>query len=147
MLTTLESFLQAIMQYSFLQNALLAIVLISVIAGIIGSLLVSNRIVFVGGGVAHCAYGGIGIALFFGFSVLLGASISAIIVAFSLAFVQKKWDTHIDTFNAILWALGMSVGVVFMNLSPNANADMEFISLAHLLVWIWNLCCLWACLM
>ena len=147
MLTTLESFLQAIMQYSFLQNALLAIVLISVIAGIIGSLLVSNRIVFVGGGVAHCAYGGIGIALFFGFSVLLGASISAIIVAFSLAFVQKKWDTHIDTFNAILWALGMSVGVVFMNLSPNANADMESISLAHLLVWIWNLCCLWACLM
>lgn len=125
MLTTLESFLQAIMQYSFLQNALLAIVLISIIAGIIGSLLVSNRIVFVGGGVAHCAYGGIGIALFCGFSVLLGASISAIIVAFSLAFVQKKWDTHIDTFNAILWALGMSVGVVFMNLSPNANADME----------------------
>ncbi len=125
MLATLKSFLYAIIQYNFLQNALFAIILISVIAGIIGSLLVSNRIVFVGGGVAHCAYGGIGVALFCGCSVLLGASISALIVAFSLAFVQKKWHTHIDTFNAILWALGMSVGVVFMNLSPNANADLE----------------------
>ena len=125
MLATLESFLQAITEYTFLQNALFAVVLISIISGIIGSLLVSNRIVFVGGGVAHCAYGGIGIALFLGCSVLLGASISALIVAFSLAFVQKKWHTHIDTFNAILWALGMSVGIVFINLSPNANADME----------------------
>lgn len=125
MLSTLESFLQAIPQYTFLQNALLAVVLISIIAGIIGSLLVSNHIVFVGGGVAHCAYGGIGVAIFLGFSVLLGASISALIVAFSLAFVQKRWHSHIDTFNAILWALGMSVGIVFMNLSPSANADME----------------------
>lgn len=125
MLATLENFLQAILQYTFLQNALLAVVLISIISGIIGSLLVSNRIVFIGGGVAHCAYGGIGVALFLGCSTLLGASISALIVAFSLALVQKKWNTHIDTFNAILWALGMSLGIVFINLSQNANADME----------------------
>ena len=45
MLATLENFLQAILQYTFLQNALLAVVLISIISGIIGSLLVSNRIV------------------------------------------------------------------------------------------------------
>lgn len=125
MLETLESFLHAISKYTFLQNALFAVMLISIISGIIGSLLVSNRIVFVGGGVAHCAYGGIGVAIFLGYSVLIGASISALIVAFILAFVKKRWQTHIDTFNAILWALGMSVGIVFMNLSPNANADME----------------------
>ncbi len=123
-MNAIESFFNAIIQNSFLHNALFAILLISIISGIIGSLLVSNRIVFVGGGVAHCAYGGIGIAVFFGFSVLLGSSISAIIVAFLLAFVKKNFETHIDTFSAILWAFGMSIGVVFINISTS-NIDME----------------------
>ncbi|RDU67712.1 hypothetical protein CQA53_00735 [Helicobacter didelphidarum] len=137
-----ESFFHAILENPFLQNALMAITLISIISGIIGSLLVSNKIVFVGGGVAHCAYAGIGIALFYGFSLLLGSIISALFVAFSLAIVKKKFENHIDTFSAILWALGMSVGVIFINLTPNANADIEsylfgsLISVDSHLLWI-----------
>ncbi len=124
-MNAVESFFDAIIQNPFLHNALFAILLIGITSGIIGSLLVSNRIVFVGGGVAHCAYGGIGIAIFFGFSVLLGSSISAILVAFLLAFVKKNFESHIDTFSAILWAFGMSIGVVFINISSNSNIDME----------------------
>lgn len=119
------SFLEAILDNIFLQNALLAIGLIAVISGIVGSLLVSNKIVFLGGGVAHSAYGGIGVAFFYGFSLLLGATLSAIFVAFILAIVKKKYAESIDTFSAILWAFGMALGVIFMNLSSNINADIE----------------------
>lgn len=119
------SFFNAIIENSFLQNALYAIFLIGIISGAIGSLLVSNKIVFLGGGVAHCAYGGIGAAIFFGFSTLLGASLSSIFVAFILSYVRKKYEDYIDTFSAILWALGMSLGVIFINLSTQNNADIE----------------------
>lgn len=119
------SFLSAIFNNIFLQNALIAIALIAVISGIIGSLLVSNKIVFLGGGVAHSAYGGIGVAFFYGFSLLLGACLSAIFVAFVLAIVKKKFMDMIDTFSAILWAFGMALGVIFMNLSSSINADIE----------------------
>ncbi|MWV62886.1 metal ABC transporter permease [Helicobacter saguini] len=119
------SFLDAIFENIFLQNALLGIGLIAVISGIVGSLLVSNKIVFLGGGVAHSAYGGIGVAFFYGFSLLLGATLSAIFVAFVLAIVKKKYAESIDTFSAILWAFGMALGVIFMNLSSNINADIE----------------------
>ncbi len=63
-----------ILQYDFIQNALIAGILISIAAGIIGTLVVVNKITFLTGGIAHSAYGGIGIAIFLGIPVLFGAT-------------------------------------------------------------------------
>ena len=137
-----QSFLSAVMENTFLQYSLIAVFLTSLIAGIIGSLLVSNNIVFIGGGVAHCAYGGIGMAVFFGFSTLLGASLSALFVAFCLAVVRRFYSHSVDVFNTILWALGMSLGVLFLNLAPQSGVDIEsylfgsIISVEAELLWI-----------
>ncbi|HSM73469.1 MAG TPA: metal ABC transporter permease, partial [Desulfobacterales bacterium] len=67
------------LQYEFMRNALAAGLLASVICGVIGSLVVVNRIVFLSGGIAHAAYGGIGLAFFFGWPYLAGT------LGFSLA--------------------------------------------------------------
>jgi len=61
------------LQYDFMRYAVIAAVLASVICGITGTIVVSKRLVSMAGGVAHSAYGGIGMALFFGFSPQLGA--------------------------------------------------------------------------
>ena len=58
------------LSYDFFRNALLAGLLASVICGVIGSLVVVNRIVFLAGGVAHASYGGVGLAFFLGLPVL-----------------------------------------------------------------------------
>ena len=57
-----------ILEFSFMQNEIIAGVLVSIICGVIGSLVVVNKMTFIAGGVAHGAYGGIGIALFLGIS-------------------------------------------------------------------------------
>ncbi|MFM7323855.1 MAG: metal ABC transporter permease, partial [Nodosilinea sp.] len=49
------------LQFDFMRYALLAGVLVSIACGIIGTLVVVNRIVFLSGGIAHAAYGGIGL--------------------------------------------------------------------------------------
>ena len=56
------------LQFEFMRNALLAGLLASIMCGVIGTFVVVNRIVFISGGIAHAAYGGIGLAFFFGFS-------------------------------------------------------------------------------
>ncbi|HIJ37006.1 MAG TPA: metal ABC transporter permease, partial [Deltaproteobacteria bacterium] len=61
------------LQFEFMRNALLAGVFVSISCGIIGSLIVVNRIVFISGGIAHSAFGGIGLAFFLGLSPSLGA--------------------------------------------------------------------------
>ena len=60
-----------VLQYDFIQNALIAGILISIAAGIIGSLVVVNKITFLTGGIAHSSYGGIGLAIYLGIPVLL----------------------------------------------------------------------------
>ena len=60
------------LQFEFMRNALLAGFLASIACGVIGTFVVVNRIVFISGGIAHAAYGGVGIAFFFGFSPAIG---------------------------------------------------------------------------
>jgi len=59
-------FLANIFSYGFMRNALIAGMLVSIACGVIGTLVVLNRIVFLSGGIAHAAYGGVGMAFFFG---------------------------------------------------------------------------------
>ena len=80
-----------ILQYDFIQNALIAGILISIAAGIIGTLVVVNKITFLTGGIAHSAYGGIGIAIFLGIPVLFGATIFAVITAIIIAIITLNF--------------------------------------------------------
>lgn len=112
------------LSYEFIQNALIAGIIVSFISGIIGSLIVVNRMVFLAGGIAHAAYGGIGIALFSGIPIFLGTSIFAVIAALFMAFVTIKQRENIDTFIGLIWAVGMAIGIILVDLTPGYNVDL-----------------------
>ena len=112
------------LNYEFMQNALIAGILVSFISGVIGSLIVVNRMVFLAGGIAHAAYGGIGIAIYGGFSIFLGTSIFAIIAALFMAFVTINQREKIDIFIGLIWAVGMAIGIIFIDLTPGYNVDL-----------------------
>ena len=62
--------LTELLAQTFVQHALLAALLVSVACGVIGALVVVNRLVFMAGGIAHSAYGGVGLAFYAGLPVL-----------------------------------------------------------------------------
>jgi zinc transport system permease protein len=111
------------LSYPFIQNALMAGILVSMASGIIGSLIVVNRMVFLAGGIAHTAYGGIGMAVFLGLPIFLGASVFAVGSALIIAMITLKHRERMDTFIGLMWAVGMAVGVVLIDLTPGYNAD------------------------
>ena len=111
------------LSYDFVQNALIAGLLVSIASGIIGSLIVVNRMVFLAGGIAHTAYGGIGVAVFFGLPMFLGASIFAVLSALIIASITLKERERMDTFIGLMWAVGMALGVVLIDLTPGYQAD------------------------
>ncbi|MDD5359263.1 MAG: metal ABC transporter permease [Sulfurovaceae bacterium] len=108
----------------FMQNALMAGVLVSLISGIIGSLIVVNRMVFLAGGIAHTSYGGIGLAIFLGLPIFLGASIFAVAASILMAFLALKYKERVDTFIGLIWATGMAIGVILIDLTPGYNVDL-----------------------
>jgi len=112
------------LQYEFIQNAIIAGILVSLSAGIIGSLIVVNRMVFLSGGIAHASYGGIGLAVFLGLPIFLGASVFAVGAALLIAYLTYEDRNRLDTFIGLIWAVGMAIGVILIDLTPGYNADM-----------------------
>jgi len=112
------------LQFDFMQNALLAGLLTSVICGVIGTLVVVNRIVFLSGGIAHAAYGGIGLAYFCGWPYLLGMLGFALGSAVIMALVTLKMKHRADTIIGVVWAVGMATGIILLDLTPGYNVDL-----------------------
>jgi len=108
----------------FMQNAFMAAFLASIVCGIIGTFVVVNRIVFISGGIAHAAYGGIGLAFFLGLSPMLGILGFALLVSVVMAAITWKARHRADTIIGVLWALGMAIGVILLDLTPGYNVDL-----------------------
>ncbi len=107
-----------LLTYEFFRNALLAAVLAAISCGIIGTYIVSKRIVFISGGITHASFGGIGMGYYFGINPILGAAVFAVLSAFGIEYTSRRTEIREDSAIAILWALGMAIGVIFVFLTP-----------------------------
>jgi zinc transport system permease protein len=112
------------LQFEFMRNALMAGLMASIICGIIGTLVVVNRIVFMAGGIAHAAYGGIGLSFFFGWPYLAGTVGFSLFAAAIMAAVTLRMKHRSDTVIGVIWATGMAVGIVLLDLTPGYNVDL-----------------------
>jgi zinc transport system permease protein len=112
------------LNYEFVQNAIIASILVSIASGIIGTLVVVNRMVFLAGGIAHSAYGGIGLAIFFDLPLIICASAFSVFSALIIAFVLLRVRERLDLFIGIIWAVGMAIGILLIDLSDGYNVDL-----------------------
>ena len=113
-----------LLTYDFFQNALMASVLAAVSCGLIGTYIVSRRIVFISGGITHASFGGIGIGYFFGFNPIVGAAAFAVLSALGIEYSTRKTEIREDSAIAILWALGMAIGIIFVYLTPGYTPNL-----------------------
>lgn len=113
-----------ILNLEFFQHALMASILVSIACGIVGVFVVINRMVFLSGGIAHGAYGGVGIAFFLGLEPLLGGGVFAVLLAFLIGAITLKNRQNTDAIIGAIWALGMAIGIIFTDLTPGYNVDL-----------------------
>lgn len=114
-----------ILQYSFFQHALLGSLLASILCGIVGTYIVTRRLVFISGGLTHASFGGIGLGVYFGWPPLLSAALFAVLSAFGVQWLRGRSDMREDSAIAVFWTLGMSVGIIFSFLSPAFVPDLS----------------------
>ncbi|WP_456379893.1 metal ABC transporter permease [Thiolapillus sp.] len=116
--------MDAFFQYGFLQTALLAGLLASIGCGIMGSYVVVKRIGYMAGGISHSVLAGMGAALFFGFSPMLGALLAALTAALLIGWIKIRWQAQEDTLIGAMWAIGMAIGVLFISRTPGYSTDL-----------------------
>lgn len=112
------------LHFEFMRHALMAGLLASIICGIMGTLVVANRIVFLSGGIAHAAYGGIGLAFYLGLPYLVGTIGFSLAAGLVMAAVTLRARHRADTIIGVIWAVGMAVGIILLDLTPGYNVDL-----------------------
>lgn len=123
--------LEAFVSNPFLLMALLAGIAASITSGIMGSFVVVKRIVFISGSIAHSVLGGMGFFLWLSrtyeiswITPMQGAIVAAILSALLIGWIRLEYREREDTVIAALWSTGMSVGVIFIALTPGYNVEL-----------------------
>ena len=113
-----------VLQYQFIQNAVYASLLISILCGLVGTYVVSRRIVFIAGGVTHASFGGIGIGYFLGIHPLVGAAVFSTIAANIMHYFTGSGKLREDSAIGILWSFGMALGIIFIFITPGTPPNL-----------------------
>ncbi len=124
-------FIDAVGKYSFLQYGLLMGLLASIACGLIGSYVVTRRITYIGGGIAHSVLAGLGGAYYLSvvykwnaLQPLHGAAVTAILAAVIIGLISLKARQREDTVIGAVWAVGMAIGIIFIYQTPGYNQNL-----------------------
>lgn len=113
------------LEYEFFRLALIGVAIISVAAAIIGTYIITRRMVSIAGGVTHACFGGLGLGYWLGISPVLMAGVFAVISSLGVEWMSTRMRVRQDSAIAVVWALGMAAGVFFVFLTPGYVPELN----------------------
>jgi zinc transport system permease protein len=122
----------------FMQRVFVAALLASVAAGIVGTYVVVKRISSVTGGLAHAAFGGVGLGYLLGFNPMIGAAGFGLLSGLGIGIVYRRLGAGLDTAISMFWSAGMALGVVFVALTPGYAPDLTTYLFGSILFVSWQ---------
>ncbi len=117
--------LSALFEYQFLQNAFLSGILASIVCGVIGVIIVEKKLVMMSGGIAHTAYGGVGLGYLLGFEPIIGAFAVSVVAALGVGRISRKGGARTDVIIGLFWSFGMAMGILFIGFMKGYPPDLS----------------------
>lgn len=114
-----------IFNYEFFQLALAGVCLISVASAIIGTYIITRRMVAISGGVTHACFGGLGLGYYLGINPIMMAAVFAVGSSLGVDWMSSRYRVRQDSAIAVIWAIGMAVGVLFVFLTPGYVPELN----------------------
>lgn len=112
-------------QYTFFQYALIGLAIISIASAMIGTYIVTRRMVSISGGVTHACFGGLGLGYYFGWNPVLTAALFAVASSLGVELMSVRGRVREDSAIAVIWAIGMAVGILFVFLTPGYVPELN----------------------
>jgi zinc transport system permease protein len=113
-----------ILQLTFMQNAFLAGIMLSLVLAVVSFFVVLRRLSFIGVGVAHSAFGGVALGALIGISPTFTAVAFAVAISNIIGYVSREGKLSTDTAIGVFFSLAMALGVIFIGLSNKYNTDL-----------------------
>lgn len=113
-----------ILQYPFMQRALLAGILSALLLGVLGVFVVSRKMSFIGDGLAHASLAGVALALLVGWAPVPVAMVLSVILAILIYVMEKKTLLSSDMAIGIVFTSGMALGVLLMHFQTGFQPEL-----------------------
>lgn len=112
-------------EYTFFKYALVGLILISVASSMIGTYIVTRRMVSISGGVTHACFGGLGLGYYLGVSPIVTAALFAVASSLGVEWMSSRGRVREDSAIAVIWAIGMAIGILFVFLTPGYVPELN----------------------
>jgi zinc transport system permease protein len=113
-----------LLQYAFMQRALLAGVVLAVLLAWLGTFVVMRKMSFFSDGIAHASLTGIAIGLLLSFQPLVIAVLFSIVFALTIYYLERKTTLASDAIIGMLFTAGMSLGVILISFKSGYTPDL-----------------------
>lgn len=117
----------------FFQRALAAGMLAALASGVMGTYVVVKEASAVSGGMAHAAFGGLGLGYLLGFSPMAGAAGFALLSGLGVGLAHRRLHQGLDTLVMMMWSVGMAVGILCVAAVPGYAPDLTSYLFGNLL--------------
>ncbi|GAB4575572.1 MAG: metal ABC transporter permease [Anaerolineae bacterium] len=121
------------LQFAFMQRALLAVILIGLISGVIGSYVVVRGMAFFGDAVAHGTLPGVAVAYITGQDLLLGGLVAGIAVALGIGWLTREGRLKEDTAIGVIFAGMFALGIAIISTTRSYSVDLTHILFGNVL--------------
>ena len=115
------AFIEAVMQYGFLQKALLTSVMVGIICGVIGCFIILRGMALMGDAISHAVLPGVAISYMLGINFFFGAVISGVITAIAIGFVSQNSRIKHDTSIGIMFTAAFASGIIIITMLKSST--------------------------
>ncbi|MBC2146766.1 metal ABC transporter permease [Listeria booriae] len=114
-------FLEGLMQYEFLQKALLTSVIVGIVSGMIGSFIILRGMSLMGDAISHAVLPGVAVSYMLGVNFFFGAAAFGVIAALGIGFVNQNSRIKNDTAIGIVFSSFFALGIIMISFAQSST--------------------------
>ena len=128
----LERFIEGLVEYHFLQNALITAIVIGVVSGAVGCFIILRSMSLMGDAISHAVLPGVALSFMLGINFFIGAIVFGLLASFIITFIKENSVIKGDTAIGITFSSFLALGVILIGLA-NSSTDLFHILFGNIL--------------
>jgi len=137
-MTDLIDLIQEPWTFEFMRRALIAAVIVSAVAAIIGSYVILKGMAFVGDALPHASFGGVAVAFALDANLYVGGGVAALVTALLIGVIGRRGIIRYDTAIGILFVGMFALGILIVSMQDGYTPDLIAFIFGNVLGVSWN---------
>lgn len=126
------TFLTSVMEYAFLQRALVTSVMVGVFSGVIGSFIILRGMSLMGDAISHAVLPGVALSYMLDINLFIGAAVTGMLTALGIGYVSQASDLKNDTAIGIVFSAAFALGIILIAFA-RASSNLHNVLFGHVL--------------